>query len=109
MGRTKAAQLSVCVLTHRHYRPSAIGFQVHTVFTLNPGDIRNLLHIKQSRNAGQKALSEGRVGTNNVGEFALLDILNQKRGIVLRQALKNPQTRQQATLTYINQTVAISS
>lgn len=59
----------------------------HTVFALDPGDVRDLLHIQQSSHAGQQALSEGRVACNDVSEFALLNVLDEERGIVFGEAL----------------------
>jgi hypothetical protein len=59
----------------------------HTVLALDAGNIRDLLHIQESSDAGQQALSEGRVACNDVGEFALLNVLDKERGIVFGEAL----------------------
>jgi hypothetical protein len=47
-----------------------------------------LLHIQESGHAGQQALAEGGVAGDNVGEFALLDVLNEERRIVFGKALQ---------------------
>jgi len=60
---------------------------VRTVLTLNAGDVGDLLHVQKSGHAGQEALAEGRVATDDVGVFALLDVLDEKRGIVLWESL----------------------
>lgn len=59
----------------------------HTVLALNAGDIRDLLDVQKSGNAGQQALAEGSVTSNDVGKFALLDVLDQKRSIVFGETL----------------------
>ena len=63
-----------------------LGFS-HTVLALDAGDVGYLLHIQESSHAGQQALSEGSVACNDVGEFALLNVLDEKRGIVFGEAL----------------------
>ena len=62
-------------------------FGTHTVFTLNTCDIGDLLDIQQSGHARQKALPKGRVGGNDVGEPAILDVIHEQRGIVFRETL----------------------
>jgi hypothetical protein len=54
---------------------AAFGFP-RTVLALNAGDVGDLLHVQESGHTGQQALAEGRVARNDVGEFALLDVLN---------------------------------
>jgi hypothetical protein len=63
-----------------------LGFP-HTVLALDAGDVRDLLHIQESSHAGKQTLSEGRVACNDVSEFALLNVLDEERGIVFREAL----------------------
>ena len=59
----------------------------HTVLALNACDIGDLLNVQESGNAGKQALAEGRVASDNVGEFALLDVLDQERSIVFGETL----------------------
>jgi hypothetical protein len=61
---------------------------VRTVLAFDAGDVGDLLDIQKSGHAGQEALSEGRVATNDVGVFALLDVLDEERGVVLGKALR---------------------
>ena len=61
---------------------------MRTVFALDSGDIGDLLHIQEGGYAGQQALAEGRVSSNNVSVFALLDVLDEERSVVLRKALQ---------------------
>lgn len=58
-----------------------------TVLALDAGDVGDLLDVQESSHAGQQTLAESRVARNYVGEFALLDVLNQKRGIVFGKTL----------------------
>lgn len=61
---------------------------VRTVLALDAGDVGDLLDVQKSGHAGQEALAEGRVATDDMGVFTLLDVLDEKRGIVLGKALK---------------------
>lgn len=59
----------------------------HTVLAFNASNVGNLLDVQKSSHAGQQTLAKSGVAGDNVGEFALLDVLNQKRGIVLGETL----------------------
>jgi hypothetical protein len=65
---------------------TTLGF-ARTVFAFDAGDIGDLLHIQESSDAGQKTLAKGRVAGNDVSVFALLDVLDEERGVVLGKAL----------------------
>lgn len=60
---------------------------VRTVLALDASDVGDLRHIQESSYSGQKALAKGRVSGDNVGVFALLDVLNEKRSVVLGKTL----------------------
>ena len=64
---------------------------LHTVFALDGRDIRNLLHVQERSNTGQKTFSKGAMSSNNVRDALLLNILNQQRRKVLRETLHHIQ------------------
>jgi hypothetical protein len=47
-----------------------------------------LLHIQESSHTREQTLAEGRVACNDVGESALFDVLDEKRGIVFGETLQ---------------------
>lgn len=83
MGRTKASNWLVA---GSHVKSCSVRF-AHTVLALNASDIGDLLNVEESSNAGQQTLAEGSVASDNVGEFALLDVLNQEGSIVFGETL----------------------
>lgn len=58
-----------------------------TILALDAGDVGNLLHVQESSHAGQETLAESGVPGDDVGVFALLDVLDEEGGVVLREAL----------------------
>lgn len=68
-------------------KSTSSAFLIRTVLALNSSDIGHLLDIQQSCHARQKTLSESGVTANDVGVFALLDILDEKRSVVLGETL----------------------
>lgn len=86
---------------------TSLGF-ARTVFALNSGNIRDLLHVQESSDAGEKALAKSRVAGDDMGVFALLDVLDEERGVVLGKALNSRKEDLSATWSRILHELGVS-
>lgn len=68
------------------------GYGVRTVLAFDGGNVRDLLHVHEGCDTGQKTLAKCRVRGDDMGVAAVLDILDQERGEVLREALHHQHT-----------------
>lgn len=65
----------------------SVRFDQRTVLAFNGGDVGDLLDVQEGGDSGKKTLAEGRVAGDDVSVFALLDVLDEKRGVVLGKTL----------------------